>query len=70
MRVTGRARGTHRGPFRKMVLRVHRLAQVIVQGGQMTKDLALLVGPDTPYLNTREFLDALDGNLRAAMANI
>ena len=36
----------------------------------MTKDLALLVGPDTPYLNTQEFLDALDGNLRAAMANI
>jgi isocitrate dehydrogenase len=33
----------------------------------MTKDLALLVGPDTPYLNTQEFLAALDANLRAAM---
>jgi isocitrate dehydrogenase len=38
-----------------------------IEGGQMTKDLALLVGPDTPYLNTQEFLAALDANLRAAM---
>ena len=36
----------------------------------MTKDLALLVGPDTPYLTTEEFLAALDENLRAAMAAI
>jgi isocitrate dehydrogenase len=49
---------------------LERVCIETIQGGQMTKDLALLVGPDTPYLNTREFLDALDGNLRAAMANI
>ena len=34
----------------------------------MTKDLALLVGANTPYLTTEEFLTVLDGNLRAAMA--
>jgi isocitrate dehydrogenase len=34
----------------------------------MTKDLALLVGPDTPFLTTEEFLDALSENLAAAMA--
>jgi isocitrate dehydrogenase len=34
----------------------------------MTKDLALLVGKDTPFLTTEEFLAALDENLRAAMA--
>jgi isocitrate dehydrogenase len=33
----------------------------------MTKDLALLVGRDTPYLTTQEFLDVLDGNLRGKM---
>jgi isocitrate dehydrogenase len=33
----------------------------------MTKDLALLVGRDTPYLNTQEFLAALDAHLQAAM---
>ncbi len=39
-----------------------------VEGGQMTKDLALLVGGDTPFLTTEEFLDALDTNLGKAMA--
>jgi isocitrate dehydrogenase len=34
-----------------------------VEGGQMTKDLALLVGGQQPYLNTEEFLGALDENL-------
>ncbi|MGH3244355.1 MAG: NADP-dependent isocitrate dehydrogenase [Spirillospora sp.] len=35
-----------------------------VENGQMTKDLALLVGRDTPYLTTQEFLEALDTNLQ------
>ena len=39
-----------------------------VERGQMTKDLALLVGSDQPYLTTDQFLDALDQNLQAAMA--
>jgi len=39
-----------------------------VESGKMTKDLALLVGGNTPFLTTEEFLSALDGNLRAAMA--
>jgi isocitrate dehydrogenase len=41
-----------------------------IEAGQMTKDLALLVGPDTPYLTTQEFLAALDANLRVSMAGI
>jgi len=32
----------------------------------MTKDLALLVGPDQPWLTTEEFLAALDENLASA----
>jgi isocitrate dehydrogenase len=35
----------------------------------MTKDLALLVGKDTPFLNTQDFLAALDENLRQAMGS-
>src|ERR1700730_7831930 len=38
-----------------------------IEGGQMTKDLALLVGRGTPFLTTEEFLAALDDNLRTAM---
>lgn len=35
-----------------------------VESGQMTKDLALLVGRETPWLTTQEFLEALDTNLQ------
>ena len=38
-----------------------------VESGQMTKDLALLVGPDQPWLTTQEFLGALDDNLQRKM---
>ena len=33
----------------------------------MTKDLALLIGPDQRWLTTRQFLDKLDEGLQAAM---
>ena len=39
-----------------------------VEQGKMTKDLALLVGKDQPYLQTQEFLDAIDKNLQSAMS--
>ena len=38
-----------------------------VEGGQMTKDLALLVGPDQGWLTTTGFLDAVDANLQKAL---
>jgi isocitrate dehydrogenase len=38
-----------------------------VESGKMTKDLAILVGPDQPWLTTSQFLDALDANLAKAM---
>ncbi len=37
-----------------------------VERGHMTKDLALLIGPDTPFLTTEAFLDELDRGLRHA----
>jgi isocitrate dehydrogenase len=39
-----------------------------VEGGQMTKDLAILVGPDQGWLTTQEFLTALDERLQKKMA--
>jgi isocitrate dehydrogenase len=38
-----------------------------VEAGSMTKDLALLVGPDQKWLTTTGFLDKVDENLKAAM---
>ncbi|WP_029058823.1 NADP-dependent isocitrate dehydrogenase [Stappia stellulata] len=38
-----------------------------VESGHMTKDLALLVGPDQKWLTTNGFLDKIDENLQAAM---
>jgi isocitrate dehydrogenase len=35
-----------------------------VESGKMTKDLALLVGPQTSWLTTEEFLAAIDANLK------
>ena len=39
-----------------------------VESSKMTKDLALLISKDAPWLNTQEFLAAIDDNLKKAMA--
>jgi isocitrate dehydrogenase len=39
-----------------------------VEGGEMTKDLSLLVGKDQPWLTTEDFLSALDRRLQEKMA--
>ncbi len=35
-----------------------------VESGSMTKDLAILIGPDSKYLTTNQFLNEIDGNLK------
>jgi isocitrate dehydrogenase len=47
---------------------LERVCIETVEQGKMTKDLALLVGPDQPFLTTEEFLAALQQNLQQAMA--
>jgi len=47
---------------------LERVCIETVESGQMTKDLALLVGPDQPWLTTQDFLAAIDSNLQKAMA--
>jgi isocitrate dehydrogenase len=39
-----------------------------IESGKMTKDLAVLVGPDQAWVSTEGFLDAVDANLQKAMA--
>ena len=39
-----------------------------VESGQMTKDLAILIGKDQPWLTTEQFLAALDERLQAKMS--
>jgi isocitrate dehydrogenase len=46
--------------------RLEKTCIATVEGGQMTKDLALLVGPQQKWLNTRDFLNAIDANFKAA----
>ena len=38
-----------------------------VESGSMTKDLAILIGPQQNWLTTNQFLDTLDANLQKAM---
>ena len=47
---------------------LERVCIETVESGKMTKDLALLIAPDAPWLNTQEFLGAINENLKAKMA--
>ena len=47
---------------------LERVCIETVESGRMTKDLALLVGPDQPFQTTQEFLASIDENLQRAMA--
>ncbi len=47
---------------------LERVCVEAVEGGQMTKDLALLIGRDAPWLTTQDFLAALDENMGRAIA--
>ncbi|MFP5469291.1 MAG: NADP-dependent isocitrate dehydrogenase, partial [Alphaproteobacteria bacterium] len=48
--------------------RIEKVCIETVESDKMTKDLALLIGPDEPWLTTEDFLDAIDTNLQKAMA--
>ena len=47
---------------------LERVCIETVESGAMTKDLAILIGPDQPWLTTQDFLAAIDQNLQKAMA--
>mgnify|MGYP000491083841 CR=1 FL=1 len=47
---------------------LERVCIETVESGQMTKDLAILISKETPWLTTEEFLAAIDTNLQKAMS--
>src|ERR671926_1145914 len=47
---------------------LERVCVETVESGKMTKDLALLIGPDQEFLSTQDFLAAVDEGLQTAMA--
>ena len=65
---------SHRGKLdgnQELIDFSHTLEDVVittVESGAMTKDLALLVGPEQPYQTTEEFLQTLSDNLKARIA--
>lgn len=52
----------------KFASTLERVCIETVESGLMTKDLAILISADAPYLTTQEFLAAIDTNLQKAMA--
>ena len=46
---------------------LERVCVDVVESGRMTKDLAILIRADHPYLTTEEFLSAIDSELKARM---
>jgi isocitrate dehydrogenase len=46
---------------------LERVCVETVEGGQMTKDLAILVGPEQAWMTTEQFFEAIVKNLEAAM---
>ena len=63
----------HRGKFDQTPAvvafadRLERACIDTVEGGSMTKDLALLIGPEQKWLATQEFMGAIEANLKTAM---
>ena len=47
---------------------LEKVCVATVEGGQMTKDLAILIGPDQSWMTTEQFFDAIVDNLETAMA--
>ena len=47
---------------------LERVCVETVESGAMTKDLAILVGPQQIWMTTNQFLEVLDENLQKAMA--
>jgi isocitrate dehydrogenase len=48
---------------------LERVCVETVESGKMTKDLAILVGPDQPWMTTEQFFEAIRENLEAAMVS-
>jgi isocitrate dehydrogenase len=63
-----RAKLDNNAALAKFATTLETVTVATIEEGKMTKDLSLLVGPDQPWLSTLGFLDAIDANLKVAMA--
>ncbi|KAA5602740.1 NADP-dependent isocitrate dehydrogenase [Blastochloris sulfoviridis] len=63
-----RAKLDGNGDLRHFAETLEKVCVDTVEAGFMTKDLALLIGPDQKWLSTTGFLDKIDENLKKAMA--
>ena len=63
-----RAKLDNNADLAKFAATLEKVCVDTVEAGFMTKDLALLVGPDQKWLSTTGFLDKIDDNLKKAMA--
>ncbi len=62
-----RAKLDDNSDLRDFAQKIEEVVVNTVQSGDMTKDLALLVGPEQKWLTTEGFLDKIDENLKAAL---
>jgi len=49
-------------------LKLEKVCVDMVESGKMTKDLAILIRPDHPYLTTEEYMGVVDAELKRRMA--
>jgi isocitrate dehydrogenase len=63
-----RAKLDNNAELTKFSATLEKVCVQTVESGKMTKDLALLISEDAPWLNTQDFLAAIDENLKVAMA--
>jgi isocitrate dehydrogenase len=63
-----RAKLDNNAALAKFATTLEEVCVATVEAGHMTKDLALLVGADQPWLSTAGFLDKVSDNLKKAMA--
>jgi isocitrate dehydrogenase len=62
-----RAKLDNNQALEKFATTLEKVCVDTVESGFMTKDLALLVGPEQKWLSTTGFLDKVDENLKKAM---
>jgi isocitrate dehydrogenase len=62
-----RAKLDRNGDLEAFASTLEKVTVDTIEQGKMTKDLAVLVGPDQSWLSTEGFLDAVDANLQSAV---
>jgi isocitrate dehydrogenase len=65
--LTHRAKLDNNSKLAQFAATLEKVCIQTVESGKMTKDLAILISKDSPWLNTQDFLAAIDENLKVAL---